>query len=68
MIDIYLFNFVFDFGKQLAETLLKKETLNYDEVVELIGPPKFGSAKKKIEPVEFEQSLNDLARDELKNI
>lgn len=38
-----------------------KETLNYDEVVELIGPPPFESAKKKIEPVEFEDSLRSLS-------
>lgn len=46
------------FHSQLAEALLLKETLNYDEVVELIGPPLFESAKMKIEPVEFEDSLN----------
>lgn len=45
----------------LAEALLKQETLNYDQVVELIGPPKYESAKRKIDPVEFEQSLNSLS-------
>lgn len=48
----------------LAETLLKQETLNYDEVVELIGPPKYDSAKRKIDPVEFEQSLKNLSQTE----
>lgn len=48
----------------LAEALLKQETLNYDQVVELIGPPKYESAKRKIEPAEFEQSLNTLSSPE----
>jgi spastic paraplegia 7 len=42
--------------------LLIKETLNYDEVVELIGPPLHESAKKKIEPVEFEDTINSLSQ------
>lgn len=46
---------------QLAETLLKKETLNYDEVVALIGPPLHDATTRKIETVEFEQSLNELS-------
>ncbi|XP_038105348.1 paraplegin [Culex quinquefasciatus] len=45
----------------LAEALLDKETLNYDQVVELIGPPAYDDAKRKIEPVEFEDSLKKLA-------
>lgn len=45
----------------MAESLLEKETLNYDEVVELIGPPKYESAKRKIDPVEFEDSLKNLS-------
>ncbi|CRK90142.1 CLUMA_CG003858, isoform A [Clunio marinus] len=52
--------------EKLAETLLLKETLNYDEVVELIGPPLHEAAKKKIEPVEFEHSLNSLSQKEEK--
>lgn len=48
----------------LAEALLKQETLNYDQVVELIGPPKYESAKRRIDPVEFEQSLNSLSTSE----
>lgn len=49
---------------QLAETLLEKETLNYDQVVALIGPPKYESAKRTIEPVEFEDSLKNLSATE----
>ncbi|XP_050099446.1 paraplegin [Anopheles aquasalis] len=45
----------------LAEALLEHETLNYDQVVELIGPPKYEDAKRKIEPVEFEDSIQKLA-------
>uniref|UniRef100_A0A182NVI8 AAA+ ATPase domain-containing protein n=1 Tax=Anopheles dirus TaxID=7168 RepID=A0A182NVI8_9DIPT len=47
---------------RLAEALLEKETLNYDQVVELIGPPRYEDAKRKIEPVEFEDSLKRLAQ------
>ncbi|XP_055298332.1 paraplegin [Sitodiplosis mosellana] len=48
----------------LAEALLKQETLNYDQVVELIGPPKYDAAKRKVEPIEFEQSLENLSQTE----
>lgn len=48
----------------LAEALLEKETLNYDEVVDLIGPPKYDAAKRKIDPIEFEQSLKNLSQTE----
>ncbi|XP_065077412.1 paraplegin [Ochlerotatus camptorhynchus] len=47
--------------RTLAEALLEKETLNYDQVVDLIGPPLYDDAKRKIEPVEFEDSLKKLA-------
>lgn len=47
--------------RTLAEALLKQETLNYDQVVALIGPPKYDDAKRKIEPVEFEDSLTKLS-------
>ncbi|XP_049811983.1 paraplegin [Schistocerca nitens] len=47
--------------KQLAEALLKRETLNYDDVVELIGPPPHGK-KRLIGPVEFEMSISKDAR------
>lgn len=46
---------------QLAEELLVKETLNYDDVVALIGPPKYDAATRKIESFEFEASINSLA-------
>jgi spastic paraplegia protein 7 len=53
----------------LAETLLEKETLNYDEVVELIGPPLHAEARRKLEPVEFEDSINELSKpDQAKTI
>lgn len=48
---------------QLAEALLEKETLNYDQVVELIGPPIYDAAKRKIDQVEFEDSLKNLSTD-----
>lgn len=51
---------------QLAEALLVKETLNYDEVVELIGAPLHEEAKRKIEPLEFEDSLKSLTATEEK--
>lgn len=47
---------------QLAQSLLEKETLNYDEVVSLIGPPAQEAKKRKIEPIEFEDSLNSLTQ------
>lgn len=43
----------------IAEALLKKETLNYNDVVELIGPPPH-PGKKFIDPVEFEMSVRNL--------
>lgn len=45
---------------KLSEALLEKETLNYDEVVALIGPPRFDAAKRTIEPVEYEENLKKL--------
>lgn len=48
----------------LAEALLKNETLNYDQVVELIGPPKYDAARRKIDPIDFEQSLKNLSQQE----
>lgn len=50
----------------LAEALLKQETLNYDQVVELIGPPKYDAAKRKIDPIDFEQSLKNLSQSDEK--
>jgi len=43
---------------KVAEELLKKETLNYDEVEKLIGPPLHGK-KRMIDPLEFETSLRN---------
>uniref|UniRef100_A0A1A9WXZ6 AAA+ ATPase domain-containing protein n=1 Tax=Glossina brevipalpis TaxID=37001 RepID=A0A1A9WXZ6_9MUSC len=48
---------------KLAIALLERETLNYDEVVDLIGPPPFDASRRKIEPVEFEQTLKNLSSD-----
>ncbi len=44
----------------MAEALLEKETLSYDEVVILIGPPAHDVANRALEPVEFEKSLKNL--------
>lgn len=41
--------------KQLAEALLERETLTYDDVEKLIGPPLYGK-KRLVEPAEFEKS------------
>ncbi|XP_054012405.1 paraplegin [Hylaeus anthracinus] len=38
--------------KLLAEALLEKETLTYDDVEKLLGPPPFGK-KRLVEPAEF---------------
>src|SRR5207302_11509707 len=38
--------------KLLAETLLEKETLNYTDVVALLGPPPFGE-KKIVDIIDF---------------
>lgn len=41
---------------QLAETLLKKETLRYEEVEQLIGPPPHGQ-KKMVDNLDFDTPL-----------
>uniref|UniRef100_A0A034WSE7 Paraplegin n=1 Tax=Bactrocera dorsalis TaxID=27457 RepID=A0A034WSE7_BACDO len=46
--------------EKIAEALLEKETLSYDEVVTLIGPPAYDVANRALEPVEFEKSLKNL--------
>ncbi|KAG5887067.1 hypothetical protein JTB14_002116 [Gonioctena quinquepunctata] len=51
-----------DHLEKLAETLIKKETLNYDDVEKLLGPPPFGE-KKLIDPAEFEENLRKDAGD-----
>ena len=43
--------------EKMAQALLEKETLNYDEVEKLIGPPPH-CKKYLVSPVDFEQSLN----------
>ncbi|KAH8396278.1 hypothetical protein KR222_007227 [Zaprionus bogoriensis] len=50
--------------EKLAEALLDKETLDYDEVVSLIGPPPYDPAKRQVDAVEFEQSLKNLSTDQ----
>ncbi|XP_063634046.1 paraplegin isoform X3 [Cydia splendana] len=45
--------------KALAESLFAKETLNFQEVQAILGPPPF-KGKKFIEPVEFETNLRSL--------
>ncbi|CAH2035977.1 unnamed protein product, partial [Iphiclides podalirius] len=45
--------------RDLAEALLKKETLNFEEVSAILGPPPF-PGKKFIDPVEFENNLRSL--------
>lgn len=47
--------------KKLAEELLKKETLNFNEVQGILGPPPF-PGKKFIDPVEFENSLKNMEK------
>ncbi|KAI5644823.1 peptidase family m41 domain-containing protein [Phthorimaea operculella] len=45
--------------QKLGDELLKKETLNFDEVQAVLGPPPFPK-KKYIDPIEFENSLKEL--------
>lgn len=52
---VYYFNIKYFCRHQLAEALLEKETLTYDDVEKLIGPPPFGK-KRLVEPAEFEKS------------
>ena len=40
----------------LAQALLARETLNYDDVVELLGPPPHGK-KALVSPADFEAQL-----------
>lgn len=46
----------------MAETLLKKETLNYEDVENLLGPPPYGG-KRLIDPAEFEENVRKDAGD-----
>lgn len=50
---------------QLAENLFKKETLNYDDVEALIGPPPHGK-KNLVDPAEFEENVRKYAGDDKK--
>lgn len=43
--------------KLLAEALLQKETLNYDDVEAILGPPPYAN-KMAIEPLQFEGEIN----------
>lgn len=52
--------------KQLAEALLERETLNYDDVVALIGEPKYNAAKRVVDPVEYEDSIKKLSTNDTK--
>jgi spastic paraplegia protein 7 len=47
--------------KLMAEALLSKETLNYDDVEKLLGPPPHGK-KHLVTPVDFENSLNEQSK------
>ena len=42
--------------EKMAQALLEKETLNYDDVEKLIGPPPHGK-KHLVSPVEYEHGL-----------
>jgi spastic paraplegia protein 7 len=42
----------------MAEELLKRETLNYDDVEALLGPPPHGK-KHLVSPSEYERELNE---------
>lgn len=48
----------------MAEALLERETLNYEDVVALIGEPKYEAAKRKVHPVEYEDSVKKLSTDD----
>ena len=46
--------------EKMAEALLEKETLNYDDVEALLGPPPFGK-KHLVTPADYEQQLREQA-------
>ena len=48
---------------QLAETLLKKETLKYEDVEKLLGPPPYGK-KNLVELGDFENTVTQAGHDE----
>lgn len=45
----------------MAQALLQRETLNYSDVEQLLGPPPFGK-KHLVSPAEFEKALQDHAK------
>jgi len=45
----------------LAQKLLEVETLNYDDVEALLGPPPFGK-KNLVSPIEYEQGLDQQSK------
>jgi len=45
----------------LAEELIKKETLNYQDVEALLGPPPFGK-KHLVSPLDYEQQLKEQSK------
>ena len=47
--------------KKMSEALLAKETLNYDDVEKLLGPPPHGK-KHLVSPVDFENGLNEQSK------
>ena len=46
---------LFSFLLQLAEELLKRETLNYEDIVKLIGPPPFPN-KQKLDIIDWDDT------------
>lgn len=44
----------------MAQALLVKETLNYNDVVDLIGPPPHGQ-KHLVDPIQFEAEISEQA-------
>ncbi|ERL84158.1 hypothetical protein D910_01531 [Dendroctonus ponderosae] len=51
--------------EMLAQNLINKETLNYDDVEKLLGPPPYGK-KKLIDPADFEENIRKDAGDAVK--
>ena len=49
-----------NYNSQMAEALLEKETLNYNDVELLIGPPPHGR-KNLIDPLQFEAEISEQA-------
>lgn len=47
--------------RTLAEALVQRETLNYDDVVKLIGPPPHGG-KKKVDIIDFGSYTDEVTK------